>query len=186
MDFLQAHQQNNWQAVMSYEDINTSKGCGGQRWYCKWLLQQITPRCCILKKQSNHWLFQVARNKKIWHFMMLASHGVSVTHGDRPMVPSQGRISRITSPYGSVHQQNSTQLAMVWAPVRRLIPTGSCVLSFPYTHAMLVTAFLAKLHALVPAMSCPWWKKGPAQLSIPAPGGNRLIPAAFSPELYPF
>lgn len=168
---------------MSYEDINTSKGCGGQRWYCKWLLQQITPRHCILKKQSKCWLFQVGRNKKILHLMMLASHGVSVTHGDRPVVPSQGRITRS---YGSVHQQNSTQLPMVWAPVRGLIPTGSCVLSFHYTHPMLITVFLAKLRALVPAVSCPWWQKGAAQLSIPAPGGNRLTPAAFSPALYPF
>lgn len=151
---------------MSYEDINTSKGCGGQRWYCKWLLQQITPRCCILKKQTKRWLFQVGRNKKILHFMMLARCDVSVTHGDRPVVPTQGRITRS---YGSVHQQNSTQLPMVWAPVRGLIPTGSCVLSFPYTHPMLVTDFLAKLHALVPTMvaegSCsviypsPWQKQ---------------------------
>lgn len=168
---------------MSYEDINTFKGCGGQRWHCKWLLQQITPRRCILKKQSNRWLFQVARNKQngtswCWQAMVSVS----------PLVTDPWCLPRAELPgsYGSVRQQNSTQLPVAWAPVSGLIPSGSCVLSFPYTHTMLVTACLAKLLALVLAMSCPWWQKGPAQLSIPAPDGNRLTPAAFSPVLYSF
>lgn len=168
---------------MNYEAINTSKGCGRQSWYSKRLLQQITSQLCVLKKQSGHWLFQAARNKNngtwwCWRAqpaLLCKCQPQCQTRGN-----FQGRFTWVLWKHSSAEQQR-TVLSLAWAPVKGLTPTCSCILS----HPMLATACLAKLSASVQAVSCLWWQKGLAQLSSPVSDRNKLIPAAFSPELRP-